>query len=103
MKILIKANDTSISERAKGLLESFGKGMHIYTRDDGISLYGCVICIGATTDFSQPELFLTVAEPKTEDDWGDTEKALWNFYRDNLKDVFSGRCSCGLFEYCHCH
>ena len=103
MKILIKAQDETVSMRVKETLESFGKGMHIFTKDDGFSYYKCVLCIGKERVWDDPELFRKFDEPKTEADWEQLNKELWTFYRDNIKEAFGAKCSCGLFEYCHCH
>ena len=103
MKILVTANDNDTAKRAKDMLDSFGKGMHIFTRDDGFSYYGCVICIGKVAISQEPELFRKFDEPVTDEDWERLEKELWTFYRDYIKDSFGTRCSCGLFEFCHCH
>ncbi|MCF0197184.1 MAG: hypothetical protein HUK03_08175 [Bacteroidaceae bacterium] len=103
MKILIKAQEAQVATWSKEVLESFGKGLHIYTRDDGFSYYGCVICIGDTSVYQEPDLFARFAEPHVEEDWERLRKDLWQFYRDNIQDTFGNRCSCGLFEFCHCH
>ena len=69
MKILIKANDEEIAKRVKETFESFGKGMHIYTKDDGFSYYACVVCVGDVYVFQEPELLGKFAEPLTEEEW----------------------------------
>ncbi|MCF0198916.1 MAG: hypothetical protein HUK02_06280 [Bacteroidaceae bacterium] len=103
MKILIKADDEAIAQRVKELLESFGHGLHIYTKDDGISYYGCVIGVGDCRVFVKPDLFVALPVPRSAADWESLQKDLWAFYRDHLKDTVGNRCSCGLFEFCHCH
>ncbi|MCF0188535.1 MAG: hypothetical protein HUK04_03470 [Bacteroidaceae bacterium] len=103
MKILINARDVATASRVKDLLDSFGRGLHIFTRDDGISYYGCVLCIGDFALFQQPEMLAKFPEPHSDDDWQRLEHDLWTFYRDKLKDEYADRCSCGMFEFCHCH
>ena len=103
MKILIKAKEETVANRVKEILESFGKGMYVYTKDDGFSYYRCVVRVGDVASFLVPALSCRLDEPMSDEDWQQLEKQLWAFYRDNLKDAFGNRCSCGLFEYCHCH
>ena len=103
MKILIKAKDEELAKKVKLEMESFGKGMHIFTRDDGFSYYKCVVSIGKFSVFPEPELFAQFTAPKSDEEWEKLKKELWGFYRDNIKEAFGTRCSCGLFEFCHCH
>ena len=103
MKILIKANNPDIAARIKEILEAFGKGMNIYTRDNGISYYPCVILVGDTNVWQEPELLRKFAEPASNDDWAAIKKELWALYRDHLKDMFGTKCTCGLYDFCHCH
>ena len=103
MKVLIKCDNEAVAAHVKEMLESFGKGMHIYTHDDGFSYYKCVICVGDTTVWNEPELLCQLINPATTDDWAALKSTLWRFYRDHIKDAFGTKCTCGLYEYCHCH
>ena len=103
MKILIKASDADVAQRIKELLESFGKGMRIFTKDDGFSYYGCVLLVGDAKVWNEPELVCHLDNPTRETDWEQLQKQLWAFYRDNIKDTFGTKCSCGLYDICRCH
>ena len=103
MNILVTTDDNEIAERIKEILLSFGKGMHIHRTDYGITTYGCAIAIGDAITTTQDDINRRYSKPATEDDWQQLEKELWHLYRDYLKDMIGGRCSCGMFEFCHCH
>ncbi|MCF0191306.1 MAG: hypothetical protein HUJ96_08605 [Marinilabiliaceae bacterium] len=103
MKILIKAYDSAVAERIKVILASYDKGLRLFTRDDGISYYKCVISIGKRPTGLEADIQGSFNEPADEGDWKQLESELWAFYRDNLKEAFGGKCSCGLYEFCHCH
>lgn len=107
MRILIYTSDTQVGEFAKSTLQEFGRGMHITVSADSKKVEGhwsYIIAIGEMpTGFNTDTPSITYPLPKEEEEFNILRRRLWALYRDELRDRIGNKCSCGLFDVCHCH
>jgi hypothetical protein len=117
MKTLIYApTHPDIAKQAQKWLEMFGKGLHVSAigtaecQDailgehwshaiivDASSLPSSVHCKGAShVDTCGRNL-------ADADDFRSLRHDFYVIYRDILQDMVGTRCSCGLYDMCHCH
>ena len=109
MKILIYGNNEAECLWCKELLETFGKGMHISTETPCTSTgrerhLSCVITVGNTPAPPHTAKYkFTCHAPTNDESKATCKKELWAIFRDTLRDAIGGKCSCGLYDTCHCH
>ncbi len=109
MEILIYTLIKEDGNWAKELLNSFGKGLHItVATPDDLSLlhtqWDCILWLGVEPELSLlTEYELTLTNPKDEESQNILKRELWIFYRDYISERMSVPCSCGLYDWCHCH
>lgn len=104
MKTLVYTTaDKALAEQGKTWLEAFGKGLHVTaaTLDDWEAIRGehwsAVLLPGddALPSGLHYKRLFRLPEPD--------ERHFFRLYRDELQDMVGARCSCGLFDVCHCH
>lgn len=109
MKIAIYTSDTEIGNWAKETLEEFGRGMHIRVLSchdkEALSLnWSYIITFGeCDADVPSEKQHTRFSIPVNEEERMECRRRLWALYRDTLRDMIGGKCSCGLFDVCHCH
>lgn len=109
MRILVYTNNTTAGEWIKETLEEFGRGMHIITKNEEDKdilekHFSCIITLGdAGKDIPDGKLHFNVPVPINEEDYALLKRNLWALYRDTLRDMIGNKCSCGLYDVCHCH
>lgn len=109
MKILVYTPERTIGEWIKKTLEEFGRGMHIIVKDertDKLSSYNfsCIITLGDSgKNIPYNKLHINYPLPSTEEEKALLRQKLWALYRDTLRDMIGSKCSCGLYDICHCH
>lgn len=109
MRILVYTNNTTAGEWIKETLEEFGRGMHITTRseEDKELLkkhFSCIITLGISgKDIPDGKLHFNFPVPTSEENYALLKRNLWALYRDTLRDMIGNKCSCGLYDVCHCH
>ena len=109
MRILIYTNDNTAGEWIKETLEEFGRGMHIIVRGEDRkdilnSNFSCIITLGDDEkDFPNGKLHFNYPLPTNEEEYASLRHKLWALYRDTLRDMIGSKCSCGLYDVCHCH
>lgn len=107
MRILIYTPETEIGEWAKETLNEFGRGMHIHVSDKPEMLEGkwsFVITIGEDCNkATDPQKDVCYPIPQEDEERTGLRRRLWALYRDTLRDQIGSKCSCGLYDVCHCH
>ena len=109
MKILIYSKDTSAGEWVKETLEEFGRGMHIIVKDETHknllnSYFSCIITLGETEGrVPSDKMHFCYPIPHNDEERAKLRRDLWALYRDTLRDMIGSKCSCGLYDICHCH
>lgn len=107
MRILIYTTETEVGEWAKETLNEFGRGMHIHVSDKPEMLEGkwsFVITIGEDCNkATDPQKSACYPVPQGDEERAGIRRKLWALYRDTLRDRIGSKCSCGLFDVCHCH
>ena len=108
MRILINTEKKEIGDWAREQLQEFGRGMHITVIQEADSRqlsgnWSYIITIG-NCSVTPPEGKPVVYYPATDDEGlAEFRRKLWALYRDNLRDMIGSKCSCGLYDICHCH
>lgn len=109
MKTLIYApRNKEIGGRVKDWLDDFGKGLHTYVAWDGESEkiaegdnWSHVLILGVE---KLPESIATQGSSViTLGDEANIRHQTYVIYRDILSDMVGSRCTCGLYDVCHCH
>ena len=109
MRILIFTKDTSAGEWVKETLEEYGRGMHIIIRDETHknllnSHFSCIITLGEPENsVPSDKLLYNYPIPDNDEERAKLRHELWVLYRDTLRDMIGSKCSCGLYDVCHCH
>jgi hypothetical protein len=109
MKILVYTNNISAGEWVKETLEEFGRGMHIIVRgEDNEDIlknpFSYVITLGnLDKEIPSEKRHITFPNPVNDEDYALLRRSLWTLYRDTLRDMIGNKCSCGLYDVCHCH
>ena len=109
MRILIYSKDKAAGEWIKDTLEEYGRGMHIIVRDEENNRilngnFSCIITLGeAEKDVPEEKLHFNYPTPGNEEEYASLRRRLWILYRDTLRDMIGSKCSCGLYDVCHCH
>lgn len=106
MRIVVYAEKQEAGERIKEMLEEFGHGMHITVSASGnpevLSRNWSHIIIAGNCKEEVPA-GTPVTHCPALDDEAELKRTLWALYRDTLRDLTGGECSCGLHDTCHCH
>lgn len=108
MRILIYTSDITVGEWAKSTLEEFGRGMHITVVPDSKPQvingnWSYIIIIGAQATITNNKQNSFYHTPLNEEERIQLRRNLWALYRDTLRDMIGNKCSCGLYDTCHCH
>ena len=109
MKILIYGNNEAECLWCKDILETFGRGMHIgietpKTATGKEKNFSCVITIGdAPAPPHKAKYNFRCQAPNDDESKATCKRELWAMFRDTLRDAIGGKCSCGLYDICHCH
>ena len=109
MRILIYTKDTTAGDWAKETLEEYGRGMHIIVRDESHknllnSHFSCIITLGETEEcVPGDKMHYNYPIPQNDEERAKLRRDLWVLYRDTLRDMIGSKCSCGLYDVCHCH
>lgn len=108
MRILIYTSDIETGEWARETLEEFGRGMHITVADNNSPdllhrKWSCIISIGNDDATIEGKLHFRYPAPHGDKERASLRRALWALYRDTLKEMTGARCSCGMYDTCHCH
>ena len=109
MRILIYSKEIPVGEWAKETLEEFGRGMHIIVRDEKNpqilnSNFSYIITLGKPDAIiPSGKLHTNFALPANEEEYTTLRRSLWALYRDTLREMIGNKCSCGLYDVCHCH
>lgn len=109
MRILICATDKECGEWTRDLLLEFGRGMHISVASKDFAQvlsdnWSFIIVLGDSMigmPNGVPHCFYSL--PHNDEDLAELRRNLWILYRDTLRDMIGGKCSCGMFDMCHCH
>ena len=109
MKLLIYTNDTAAGMWVKETLEEYGRGMHIIVKDRSNSNIlnshlSYIITLGENEDAmpgNKPHSNYPI--PANNEERVALRRSLWVLYRDTLRDMIGSKCSCGLYDICHCH
>ena len=107
MKILIYTKATELGEWSKETLNEFGRGMHIRVSDKPELAGGnwsFIILLGEERpEGADKKKCLHYPIPQGDDERSEYRRKLWALYRDTLRDMIGSKCSCGLYDVCHCH
>lgn len=109
MKLLIYTNDTATGMWIKETLEEYGKGMHILVRDSSNmnildNHFSYIITLGENkNDVPDNKPHTNYPVPTNDEEKVALRRGLWILYRDTLRDMIGSKCSCGLYDICHCH
>ena len=109
MRILIYSKEKAAGEWVKETLEEYGRGMHIIVRDDESKQtlngnFSCIITLGeAGKEVPEGKLHFNFPAPADTEEYASLRRSLWILYRDTLRDMIGSKCSCGLYDVCHCH
>ena len=109
MKLLIYTKETDVAEWIKDTLEEFGRGMHIIVKDNSNKEvlngnFSYIITLGESEDIvPNNKLHSNFPTPRNDEEKALLRHCLWALYRDTLRDMIGSKCSCGLYEVCHCH
>lgn len=108
MRILIYTSDIEAGEWAKERLEEFGRGMHITVAGNSApeilqDNWSYIICIGNSNADIEGKPHLRYPVPYGDEGHTSLRRELWALYRDTLKEMTGNKCSCGMFDTCHCH
>ena len=109
MKILIFTNDLQTGYWAKDTLEEFGRGMQISVVSDNSSdileknWSHIITFIESDTKIPAGKRHTNLLPPTDDEERAQCRRELWVLYRDTLRDMIGNKCSCGLYDTCHCH
>lgn len=108
MRLLIFTSNIAAGEWAKEILEEFGRGMHISVVPDSKPQvlkgnWSYIITLGETTAETDGKAHTGYPIPMNDDERALLRRSLWALYRDTLRDMIGNKCSCGLYDTCHCH
>lgn len=109
MKLLIYTKDMVAGEWVKNTLEEFGRGMHIIVKENSnINIlnknFSYIITLGEN-EYIAPnnKQHCNFPVPSNDEEKALLRHNLWVLYRDTLRDMIGSKCSCGLYDICHCH
>ena len=108
MRILVYSSDIASAEWVKDTLNDFGRGMHIVTSSTSsevlLDKWAYIIILGDENISISPTIQYSCLPLYTNQDEQQTlRRQLWQLYRDTLQDLIGNRCSCGMYDFCHCH
>lgn len=109
MKILIYTKDTAAGEWVKDTLEEYGRGMHIFVKENSNKNilngnFSYIITLGEEEDIVlSNKLHSNFPIPGNDEEKALLRHHLWALFRDTLRDMIGSKCSCGLYDICHCH
>lgn len=109
MKLLIYTDDAQLGEWAKETIEDFGRGIKIivsHGKDPQIlgKPFSYIIIFGeGKEDMPGSKQYSHYPTPADEQEKTTLKRNLWALYRDTLRDMIGDKCSCGLYDICHCH
>jgi hypothetical protein len=109
MRILVDSEKKESGEWAKERLEEFGRGMHITVVQNAGSRqlggnWSYIIVLGECPgELPAGKPVARYPIPKNEAEEAELKRSLWALYRDELRDMIGSKCSCGLYDVCHCH
>lgn len=109
MRILIYTKERTAGEWTKETLEEFGRGMNIIIRSNENPKilngnFSCIITLGEDeSNIPDNKLHFNLPIPTNEEEYALLRRNLWALYRDTLRDMIGSKCSCGLYDVCHCH
>ncbi len=117
MKTLIYApGREKMAKQVKEWLEDFGRGLHVMIASDenetGSALkqhWSHTLLIGISdlpkgiVSQGTSKIDVEGKDLESEEDFAKMRHEVYVVYRDILSDMVGTRCTCGLYDICHCH
>ena len=109
MRLLIYSSDNLCAQWVKDTLNEFGRGMHIsiaLASDPEMlnAKWAYIILLGdvrVPVLPGMPHIHFPLFAGHEEQEA--MRRKLWLLYRDTIYDMIGSKCSCGMYDVCHCH